>query len=200
MQQSRRGRQVIQRGLLSAAESAPCSRHSHQRASLAPRPLNLSKSCPALPPPLSRPSPPSRPPGALARHLSHPVPRRADEAPGVSRGVRPDPSSSIRLARRSLGSRSRVAVKLAPRVAKISAPRARAPRAGRMAMADGKKKILRENEKEAWLSEMEREVPTLSRTPWRWWRSAASPFPSSSSPLRARWATSASERRERLNL
>ena len=26
-----------------------------------------------------------------------------------------------------------------------------------MAMADGKKKILRENEKEAWLSEMERE-------------------------------------------
>ena len=85
-----------------------------------------------------------------------PFPRRADEAPGVSRGVRPDPSSSIRLARRSLGSRSRVAVKLAPRVAKISAPRARA--AGKvMAMADGKKKILRENEKEAWLSEMERE-------------------------------------------
>ena len=47
-------------------------------------------------------------------------------------------------------------MKLAPRAAKISAPRARA--AGKvMAMADDKKKILRENEKEAWLSEMERE-------------------------------------------
>jgi hypothetical protein len=42
-------------------------------------------------------------------------------------------------------------------VSKVSTPRVRA--AGKvMAMADdGKKKILRENEKEAWLSEMEKE-------------------------------------------
>lgn len=59
---------------LSSAESAPCRRHSHQRASLVPRPLNLSQPCPASPPPSSRPSPPSRPPGALARRLSRPVP------------------------------------------------------------------------------------------------------------------------------
>jgi hypothetical protein len=58
---------------------------------------------------------------------------------------------------RSLASRKSVAVKLAPRVSKVSTPRARA--AGKvMAMADDdKKKILRENEKEAWLSEMEKE-------------------------------------------
>ena len=59
---------------------------------------------------------------------------------------------------RSLSSRRGVAVKLAPRVSKVSSPRARA--AGKvMAMAEepGKKKILRENEKEAWLSEMEKE-------------------------------------------
>ena len=54
-------------------------------------------------------------------------------------------------------------------------PRART--AGKvLAMADdGKKKILRENEKEAWLSEMEKEGANPSRIPWRWWRSAASP-------------------------
>ena len=59
---------------------------------------------------------------------------------------------------RSLASRKSVAVKLAPRVSKVSSSRARA--AGKvMAMAEGpgKKKILRENEKEAWLSEMEKE-------------------------------------------
>lgn len=46
---------------------------------------------------------------------------------------------------------------MTPRVAKVVTPRART--AGKvLAMADdGKKKILRENEKEAWLSEMERE-------------------------------------------
>jgi hypothetical protein len=44
-----------------------------------------------------------------------------------------------------------------PRVAKVVTPPART--AGKvLAMADdGKKKILRENEKEAWLSEMEKE-------------------------------------------
>ena len=57
-----------------------------------------------------------------------------------------------------MASRRGVAVKLMPRVSKVSSPRARV--AGKvMAMAEqpGKKKILRENEKEAWLSEMEKE-------------------------------------------
>ena len=58
---------------------------------------------------------------------------------------------------RSLASRRGVAIKSIPRVSKVSSPRSRV--AGKvMAMADdGKKKILRENEKEAWLSEMEKE-------------------------------------------
>ena len=58
-----------------------------------------------------------------------------------------------------MASRRGVAVKLMPRVSKVSSPRARV--AGKvMAMAEqpGKKpKILRENEKEAWLSEMEKD-------------------------------------------
>ena len=60
---------------------------------------------------------------------------------------------------RSLASRRGVAIKSIPRVSKVSSPRSRV--AGKvMAMAEqpGKKpKILRENEKEAWLSEMEKE-------------------------------------------
>ena len=59
--------------------------------------------------------------------------------------------------RRGIAARSRVAVSLAPRSVKVSARASRGFRVVAMAEEQGKPKILRSNEKEAWLSEMEKE-------------------------------------------
>mmetsp|Transcript_10152 Transcript_10152/g.46217 ORF Transcript_10152/g.46217 Transcript_10152/m.46217 type:complete len:117 (+) Transcript_10152:67-417(+) len=63
---------------------------------------------------------------------------------------------SERASTRGITARSRVAVSLAPRSVKVSARASRGFRV--VAMAEEQKpKILRANEKEAWLSEMEKE-------------------------------------------
>ncbi|ACO66527.1 hypothetical protein MICPUN_62606 [Micromonas commoda] len=60
-----------------------------------------------------------------------------------------------RASTRGIAARNRVAASIAPRSVKVSARASRGFRV--VAMAEKKPKILRENEKEAWLSEMERE-------------------------------------------
>ena len=59
-----------------------------------------------------------------------------------------------RASTRGIAARNRVAASIAPRSVKVSA---RASRGFRVVAMAEKPKILRENEKEAWLSEMERE-------------------------------------------
>ena len=118
---------------------------------------------PSPPPPLSSPPPPpvpsAPPPGELPVPLGTEITACEPRQPGdkVGDADRADADASLvshSIDRRGIAARNRVAASIAPRSVKVSA---RASRGFRVVAMAEKPKILRENEKEAWLSEMERE-------------------------------------------